>query len=137
MDAHRSLEERLCSNPEPWKPRPDQMLIGTVVEIETREAGYGPYPVVVVLTDDGRELAWHAFHTVARAELARVAPKIGDRIGVRFDGKDPEKKYAKWKVVADHADPQAPDWQAMRAEAESELAAAEEPVHDETDDIPF
>ena len=64
-------------------------LIGTVVDLDERDSDYGdePYPIVTVETDDGNELACHAFHTVARNELAKQRPVVGERIGIAYHGK--------------------------------------------------
>lgn len=40
----------------------------------------------------------HAFHEVLANELARVAPKVGDTIGIVYRGKDPERGYHRYRV---------------------------------------
>jgi hypothetical protein len=42
---------------------------------------------VTIETEDGSEHAFHAFHSVAQNELARVRPCVGDRLGVKYLGK--------------------------------------------------
>jgi hypothetical protein len=34
-------------------------------------------------------------------ELARIAPKIGDQVGVKYVGKDPDKGYHRYRVRRD------------------------------------
>ncbi|HXF37410.1 MAG TPA: hypothetical protein VNO17_09545 [Actinomycetota bacterium] len=118
------LAERIDSFPEAWRPNPGDKLIGTVVEIGERASDYGgSYPVVTVLADDGREVVFHAFHTVAKSELARQRPEIGDRIGVKYFGRDEERKYERYRVVVEHQRPapSGPDWDKVAAQAEAEL----------------
>jgi hypothetical protein len=92
-----------------WRPSPGDKLVGEVVEISSREGAYGEYPIVTLRTDTG-DWAIHAFHEVLGNELARVAPKIGDRIGVKYSGKDPEKGYHRYRVRRD-SDNSGFDWQ--------------------------
>ncbi len=144
-----TLEDRLDSASEPWKPSPGDKLIGSVVDIDERDAGYGLYPIVVVLADDGEQYAFHAFHTVAKSELAKARPVVGDRIGIKYLGKPEGKEYESYKVTVEReAGPQQLDWERIGADAEGEIdqdAAAEDSVRADEDpesearpdDIPF
>ena len=38
---------------EAWSPEPGEIIAGTVVEITTRDGGYGDYPIVTLETDEG------------------------------------------------------------------------------------
>jgi len=124
--------DRLDAFPEAWKPQPGDKLVGVVTELDERDSEFSRYAIVTVLDDDGREWAFHAFHTVAARELARQRPVVGDRIGVAYHGVDPVKKYARYRVVVDHAvaTENAPDWDAIGA------AAAADPTVDAADDVP-
>ena len=104
----RSIDDRLDSFAEAWKPEPGDKLIGTVVDLDERDSAYGdePYPIVTVETDDGNELAFHAFHTVARNELAKQRPAIGDRIGIAYHGKQDGKNYESYRVIVERAEPE-------------------------------
>jgi hypothetical protein len=121
-----NLADRLDVTAEAWRPEVGEKLIGVVVDLDERISSYDgatKYPVVTVQDDAGTCLAWHAFHAVARAQLAQAAPVIGDRIGIKFSGKHPEKGYALWVVRVDRA-PVAPDWQRIGADAQTELGGA-------------
>jgi hypothetical protein len=72
-----------------WKPQPGDKLVGIVTALSTRNGEYGEYPIVTVRSDDG-EFAAHAFHEVLANELAKVAPKVGDQVGIKYVGKDPD-----------------------------------------------
>lgn len=106
-----NILDRLNRPPaEPWKPKPGDTLVGKVVELDTRTGDeYADYPIVTVQTDDGRDLAWHAFHAVAKAELARRRPVVGDVIGVKALGRPAGKSYENYKIVVEHATAQAGD----------------------------
>lgn len=59
-------------------PEAGDVLIGIVVDVAERTGFAGDrYPVLTVRTEEGDELAVHAFHTVLKDELARLEPKIG------------------------------------------------------------
>ena len=66
---------------------------------------YLSYPLLCIATDDGESVRVHAFHTVAKRELSRLRPVPGDRIGIKYVGKDEERGYEKYRVVLER--PQA------------------------------
>lgn len=80
---------------EGWKPNEGDYLEGVVTEISSRDGGYGEYPILTVLTDDKKEIAWHASSTVAKSQVADKQPNVGDRIGVLYKGKQPKKSDPK------------------------------------------
>jgi hypothetical protein len=83
-----------------WKPEPGDKLVGIVTDLSTRDGEYGTYPIVTVRSEEG-ELAAHCFHEVLANELARVAPKVGDHIGIKYAGKDPDRGYHRYRVRRD------------------------------------
>ena len=103
-----SLQDRLNRDPEVVKIEPGESIVGTVLDITTRENEYGSYPLVSLETDDGRELEWHAFHTVAQNELVKVNPQPGDVLGVRNLGKRDGKSYVSYRLVVERNTPAAP-----------------------------
>jgi hypothetical protein len=133
------IEDRLDRGfPEAWKPAPGDKLVGTVTEVGERDGGFGSYPIIGVLTDDGDEFSVHAYHTVLRNEVAQQRPRVGDRIGIAYHGKkdDGEKGYERYRVIVEHqAQPDTePDWDRHAAEAQAELDAAQEPPAGSDDD---
>jgi hypothetical protein len=100
-NLHDALDAEYASA---WRPNPGDKLIGTVTELSEREGSYGCYPIVTVATESGERLAVHAFHEVLANELARVAPKVGDIIGVKYAGKDPDKGYHRYRVRREGGD---------------------------------
>ena len=130
-------------------PGPGRVLIGDVVDVEERR-GFAerPYPIVVVRTDEGKLVAFHAFHAVPKDELAKLRPQVGDRLGVGYHGlvEKGESRYELYrlKLVRAGGEPAGPDWDAIAGDAAKERDAhavrggaptpAESPVEDE---IPF
>lgn len=136
----RSIEDRLESVAEAWKPAPGDKLIGQIVDVDSRTTEYGTYPIIVVLTDSGDEIAVHGFHTVLKNELAKRQPNVGERIGVKYLGK--QEKYEGYKLVWQDVVP--PDWNAIGVEAEADavvegIATDDTEAGDEQadDGIPF
>jgi hypothetical protein len=94
-----SLQDALDKDyAESWRAQPGDKIVGEVIDLSERTGAYGRYPIVTLRTEEGDERALHAFHEVLANELARIAPKVGDTIGVRYDGKDADKGYHKYRV---------------------------------------
>lgn len=61
-------------------------LVGWIVSVEQREDGpFGAYPIATILSEDGKLVKLHAFHTVLSGRVA--AANAGDRIGVKYKGR--------------------------------------------------
>ena len=147
-----SITDRLEKDVAAWRPDPEDKLVGTVVEVDERVSDYGPYPLLIVETEDGDEIVFHAFHTVAKNELGRLAPSVGDQIGIIYGGKDEDRKYEKYRVVLDRvrSESKPVDWkgyaddtagaagtQIMAGPDEPVPPPTEEPGSDVDADVPF
>ena len=127
---------------EAWRPDPGGKLIGEIVELSSR-SGFDdqPYPILTIKGDDGTELAFHAFHTVAKNELARLRPQVGQRIAIRYDGQkegaDGRARYHAYRVATDHA-PEF-SWGAFgdSGDVGSDIPTDEPKLELTDDDIPF
>src|SRR5205085_256955 len=107
-----TIENRLDADFAPaWKPEPGEKLVGEIVSISEREGGFGRYPIVTLRSDDGAEIAVHAFRTVLASKLAEVRPKVGERLGVKYEGEvaGAERRYHSYKVAVDRAE-RPVDW---------------------------
>ena len=152
-----NLQDQLDADyAEAWKPAPGQSIVGVVVDVTEREGAYGRYPIVTLRTEAGDERALHAFHEVLADELAKLAPKPGDEIGVKFLGKHPERKYYRYRArrsgataevawskyagggESDEAQVHAPlDYEAEAATAVAEQAEADEIAEASAEEAPF
>jgi hypothetical protein len=135
----RSLEERLDSAATGWKPNPGDRLVGTVLDLDTRDGEYGEYPIVTIQTDLGDEIAIHGFHTVLRREFAKRQPQVGERIGVKYLGKS-DRGYESYRIVWENVVP--PDWSKIAVEAEADAILEGVGEQDEMpavpeDEVPF
>lgn len=141
-------EQLLRPSAEAWRPEPGDVVIGEVVEVQERR-GFAerPYPVVTVRTEANEYVAVHGFHTVLKEELAKLAPRPGDRLGVAYHGlvEKNESRYELYRVALERAgaDQPEPDWDAIARDAAEEHATvapepAPSPVEPPDDDeIPF
>jgi len=133
-----SIEQRLDSFPEAWKPtEAGEKLIGEVTDVDLRESEYGdPYPILTVLSEkDGVEYAWHAFNTMARNAVAKKQPQIGERVGIVYAGigeAQPGMNAPKrWRLIVERPK-QHVDYGGIAAEEETDETPPEP-----DDDIPF
>jgi hypothetical protein len=140
-----TLEERLDAGyADAFRPKrvdtrlekPSEKLVGIVTDISLISSDYGdPYPCITVKQDDGKELAWHAFHTTSRGEVAKKQPQIGETIAVGYFGTgEPAKPGMSgpqlFRLVVDR-DAQPFDYSQLGQNGGE--SAAETPA----DDIPF
>lgn len=119
MSNNDDLLNRLDQDFAPgWQPNPGDKICLTIEEISHRDGGWGLYPVISgTLTGtqgrtrdgliDGR-IAVHAVHGVLKGELEQRRPAIGDRIAIKYLGKQEGKKggadYEGYKVAHDPQD---------------------------------
>lgn len=82
-----------------WKPKAGDKIVGVVVDVTERDGSYGRYPIVTIRVEGGDELGVHAFHEVLQSELAKVAPKPGDELGIAYLGKHAERGYHRYRVA--------------------------------------
>lgn len=116
-----------------WMPKDDEVIEGKVASIDTGASAYGPYPIVTVEREDGSKAAVHCFHQAIRGQLARIKPKVGDPIGIKYLSRkksttNPSQSYAVYRVVSEGAG--GYDWS---QEAEAGVNAGEV----SEDDTPF
>lgn len=95
----RSIDDLLDSFPEGWRPEPGDKLKGAVIGLESRTTEFGEYPIVNVRTHEGKDFAFHAYHTVAKLELEKLQPRVGDEIGIAYHGRHPTKAYERYRIV--------------------------------------
>lgn len=89
-----------------WKPEEGDVLEGVIMSIDTGTNEYGTYPIVTIQQADGTSQAAHAFHAALRSQLARVRPTLGQKIGIKYLGKQAAKNptpgrsdYANYRVI--------------------------------------
>jgi hypothetical protein len=100
-------------------------VIGTVLYVDSRTTEFGTYPILVLKTDLGKEVAVHAFHAVLKREFIDRPPRRGERLGIKFLG-DTERGYKGYRVVWEEVAPPDRPQIAGRADAESQADSVED-----------
>jgi hypothetical protein len=84
MTAYRTAMQNATAPA--WRPEPNTTIVGTVIGMNMRESGYGPYPMITYRLDTGEVINLHAFHTLIRNSLAEAKTDIGKRQFVTYLG---------------------------------------------------
>ena len=92
--------------PPAWRPKAGEVLVG---EIENYDAGFTPYgevrTVIVKREDTGERVSVWLSSTVLLGLFNRHKPKRGERIGLKYLGKDPHKGYHRYQLLVDREEP--------------------------------
>ena len=113
-DLNAELEDWQDEQPESWKPKPGDRIVGELVRYDRADAGYGPTWLAVLkvaaTAQQGEHLAavWLS-HKVLFEEFKRQRPQIGERVGIR-QLSDAEKGYKRYAVIVDRNGAGSPDW---------------------------
>lgn len=125
---------------EGWRPEPGSVLIGTVTDVGKGWSDQGNqfYPIVTIQPEaEGSEpVAVHCFHTTLFGRMTDLRPGIGERIGIKYLGKEPlksnpDREVAKYVVKMDRAP--ADLWDSL---GDKDSPKESEPTGTD-DDIPF
>jgi hypothetical protein len=120
QDFRRRVNELSDEPATSWRPKPGDVLVGTLLDIDLRSTKFdesGRTPVLTIREDETGELieCW-ALHTVLRGELAKRRPQVGERIAVRRLT-DSGQGYKRYKVLVDRDKPAAFSWDAVSTDA--------------------
>lgn len=122
-DPYQRLEEEADrETPESWVPeQAGEQIAGELVRYERGTTAYGERIIAVLRTRQGRERSVWLLHAVLRGEFARLRPRPGERLLVRYLGRkksDNGTEYAAYKLVVDRENRATePDWDALGDDA--------------------
>lgn len=93
-----------------WNPtEAGEGIEGVIHSIEQRDGDESKrrtaYPLISVVTDEGRRVTWHAAGTIAAEQLDVHHPKPGDRIAVLYGGEHRSgggNRYKRWTIAVEH-----------------------------------
>jgi hypothetical protein len=138
----RSVEWKLAAVRKNWTPHREEeqprVLSGLVLDVGTRPSDYdqGDVPAILLLAKDGTEWSVVGFHAILRSELKSAGPRIGDRLGIHYQGEGKAREGQSpphlYRAVVER-NPEGPQ------ERDPQLAVTSPsggPIMD-TDDIPF
>lgn len=87
--------------PDAWKPQAGDVLVGTVETYDTGFTPYGAVRTVIVMQENGERVSLWLSSTVLLDLFNRLKPKHGERIGLKYLGKDPKKHYHRYHLIVD------------------------------------
>ena len=107
-DLHTELTTLPDEWPPAWKPAPGEMLVGKVQRYAQGPTPYGWVHTVLVQEERTGDL-WSLWlsSTVLLQQFQQQRPQPGERIGLKYQGKDFEKGYHKYRLLVDR--PEAAD----------------------------
>lgn len=144
--------------PQPWvAENPDDEIAGELLRYERGNTrSYGEKWIAVLRTPEGEERSVWLLHTVLNNQFARLKPKVGELVLIRYQGKREGaggSTYDDYRVEIDRGEDMAPDWSELGADGDGDVtadvraaASADIPLHEplgeaESDqagvDIPF
>lgn len=146
-----SLADRLDQDNAPsWRPDDakaegvhDNPLIGKFVGMDQGSTAYGPCWIMTVEKEGGEEVAVWLFHEVLKNELARVRPKPGETLGIKYVGKTKPKgggnPFHNYRVKVDRETSAEFNWGnlGVAAALEDEPAGETAAASAQTDEVPF
>jgi hypothetical protein len=114
--------------PPAWRPEPGDILVGRVVAYHQGYTVYGPVRTAIIEQDDGDRVTVWLSSTVLLNEFAKLKPKPGERIGLKYLGMHPDRGYHRYKLLVDRDEPL--EFTPLGGEAKVTAAS-------DNDDVPF
>jgi hypothetical protein len=103
-DLHDELE-KWNGWPEAWRPEPGDILVGRIDAYDVGHTNYGPVRTVLLTQEDtGERVSVWLSSTVLLNLFEQHKPKPGERIGLKYLGKDETKGYHRYRLVVDRPD---------------------------------
>jgi hypothetical protein len=100
-----------------WRPDKGDVnpLVGTLLDVTTASTAFdAEYPLAEIVDDQGVSWSFHAFRDIAKSELSRLAPEIGDLISVTYLGVPDGKRYHVYRIRFADGRSTKPDWSRFR-----------------------
>jgi hypothetical protein len=114
----RNLYDELASwegYPPAWRPKPGEILVGFIEDYDVGHTPYGEVRTVMVAAEEtGEKVSIWLSSTVLLNLFDRHKPRPGERIGLKYLGKDAEKGYHRYRLLVDR--PEAVDFSPLGGE---------------------
>jgi hypothetical protein len=128
-NLHKELET-WDGYPEAWRPKPGEILVGFIESYDEGHTSFGPVRTAIIAEEEtGRKWTIWLTSTVLLNLFQRHKPRPGERIGLKYFGKDEVKGYHKFHLVVDR--PVGLELTPLGGEE------VENPAEDEHPDVPF
>lgn len=128
MGLFEQLDEEV-TNAEAWVAEVGDKIVGRVIKVDTREGGYGEYPIATIEVQEGTvggkpievpaTRSLHLMATVLRGEVGWILPPgkgprtghwgeertlfVGCEIGLKYEGKRQgrDNEYDAWRCIVE------------------------------------
>jgi len=114
-DLRAELDQFTGVYPQAWTPSEGDVLIGTVKCYGQGQNQYGPVRICTVEQEEGGLVSVWLSSTVLLSLFRQQKPKVGERIGIKYAGKHPEKGYKMYTLIVDRGDI-TPDFEPLGGE---------------------
>lgn len=114
----RDLDKELDQNqtyPPSWSVKEGEKVVGLLKEYQKAFTPYGEAWVCQIDDENRGMISVWLTHTVLLDWFKKLKPKVGERIGIKCNGKHLEKGYWQFKVMVDRDEPEAPDFDSLKA----------------------
>jgi hypothetical protein len=92
--------------PEAWRPQPGDILVGFIDGYDVGYTSYGEVRTVIVTREEtNQKVSVWLSSTVLLNLFQKHKPRPGERIGLKYLGKDREKGYHRYRLVVDRPEP--------------------------------
>src|SRR5262249_19085667 len=116
-DLHRELDT-WEGYPPAWRPKPGDILVGYVISYDTGHTPYGEVRTVILAEERSNEhVSLWLNSTVLLDQFQKQKPRSGERISLKYLGKDAEKGYHRYRLVVDRLETEM-DFTPLGGEAE-------------------
>lgn len=105
MSSYEDLLSRAQADyPESWIPeKKGEHLAGTLSRLTFGNSAFGPAPIAVITTEDGKERSFWLFHEAAKSQMAQCDAQPGDKLVILYKGKVPVKNPTPGRAKDYHA----------------------------------
>jgi len=101
--------------PPSWVVKEGEKIVGEIKSYNRAYTVYGEAWVCHIEDEKRGLIAVWLTHTVLLDWFKKLKPKVGERIGIKCNGKHPEKGYWQFLVIIDRDEPEMPDFEALEA----------------------
>jgi hypothetical protein len=103
-----------------WRPKEGETLVGRILRYSQGQTMYGPCHTVILHKDDGSRVSVWLSSTVLLSQFREQKPKVGERVGIRYLGKHPDKGYKRFALLVDRGEAQETDFSPLGGESDPE-----------------
>lgn len=91
--------------PPAWKPKPGEVLVGFIESYDVGHTPFGAVRTVMIAQEaTGEVVSVWLSSTVLLDQFQKQKPKPGERVGLKYLGRDEAKGYHRYRLLVDRPD---------------------------------